>query len=108
MPVLGSLGFVTVPTPGTPVPLSATKLLVRHLRLQPRAAATTVNVGNTYVIIPGGGGKGTATSIHAVLTPEQVEGKDFLSSNDTSLIDLSQVLIDADNASDGFLVGYSQ
>lgn len=107
MPTLGSLGFVTVPTPGTPVALSATRLLVRHLRMQPRSAATVVNVGNTYIIIPGGAGKGTAASIHAILSPEQVEGKDFLSNNDTGLIDLSQVLIDADNAGDGFLVGYS-
>lgn len=104
MPTPASLGFILNAVPGTPVPLSATRLLVRHLRLQPRTSATGVNVGNVYI-----GGptltKNTATTIFAVLSPEQTEGRNF-DAADAGLIDLSQWYMDADNAGDGVLVGY--
>lgn len=104
-----SLGFIVSAIPGTPVQLSSTRLLVRHLRLQPRASATVTNVGNVYV---GGANltKGTPTTIFAILSPEQTENRSSGGSDpglmDPSLVDLSQWYIDADNAGDGVLVGY--
>lgn len=104
MPTPASGGFVLSGTPGTPVPLSAVKLLVRRLRLQPRTSATGINVGNVYI----GGAtltKNTGTTIFAVLSPEQTESRE-ITALDNGLIDLSQWYMDADNAGDGVLVGY--
>jgi hypothetical protein len=94
-----SLGFVTVPTPGTPVPLSASPLLSSG-RVQPRSAPGVVNVGNVYLGTKGMN-KSTGAGVYAVLSPEQVEGFPL-----TPAVDLAQLYLDADNAGDGVLASY--
>lgn len=93
-------------TPGTSVPLSANSTAVPSLRVQPRASATSMNVGNVYIVTRGGS-KNTPGSIYAVLGPEQTEPKEISKADDWRLIDLSQWAVDADNAGDGVLVGYA-
>lgn len=96
-----SLGFITVPSPGTPVKLSAASLQVATARIQPRSAPGVVNVGNVYIGTPTMN-KTTGAGVYAVLSPEQVEGFQL-----PYWTDLSQVAVDADNANDGVLVGYT-
>lgn len=91
------IGFVNVPNPGTPVALSAASLFCPGFRVQPRRNATTVNVGNVYL-------KDANGNTWAILSPEQVDGKDFALIIDA--YDLSKWFVDADNAGDGMLVGY--
>jgi hypothetical protein len=95
-----SLGFVTVPTPGTPVKLSATSLQVATARIQPRSAPGVVNVGNVYIGTPAMN-KTSGAGVYAVLSPEQVDGFRI-----PYWTDLLQVAVDADNAGDGVCVGY--
>lgn len=100
-----SLGFVTVPTPGTAVALAGLLTGAVILRLEPRRNQTTVNVGNVYI---GGSNlsKNTPTTIYAVLSPEQVEGTEISAAGAKDFLDISQYFVDADNAGDGVLVGY--
>ena len=104
---LQSLGFVTNSTPGTPVPLASSPVLVTGLRLQPRRSASVQNVGNIYIITKSSGGKGVSATIFAVLFPEQVEGRDVVLLQDSKL-DLSQIYLDVDNSGDGVLPGFVQ
>jgi hypothetical protein len=105
MPSPKSLGFITVSIPGTSVPLVSASQLVRGIRVQPRASATSLNVGNVYIVTHGGS-KNTPTSIYAVIGPEQTEVP-FRYPGDATMLDLFDWAIDADNASDGALIGYS-
>lgn len=100
MPIPRSLGFITVPTPGTPVPLASSGLLVASARLQPRSAPTVVNVGNVYIGTQGMN-KTTGSGVYAVLSPEQVEGFQL-----GPYVDVAQIFLDADNAGDGVLAAY--
>lgn len=100
-----SLGFVTVATPGTPVALSASSQNTPQFRVQPRKNATTENAGNVYLITQSTGGKGTATTIYAVLVPEQIEGF-VLPPVQSNIYDISNWYVDADVAGDGVLVSY--
>jgi hypothetical protein len=99
---VGSLGFIAVPTPGTRVQVSATKLTCKYVRFQPRLNNTTVNVGNTYIY-----GQQTGGSAFAILSPEQVQPEEIVPVGNSDL-DLSAFWIDADNANDAMLVSYLQ
>lgn len=100
---LGSLGFVNVATPGSPVVLSATPLFVSQIRLQPRASASSLNVGNVYLILAGGN-KAIAKSIYGVYGPEQID----VPIPFPRAIDLSTLYLDVDTGGDGALVAYAQ
>jgi hypothetical protein len=95
-----SLGFITVRTPGTPVPLSATPLQLSSVRVQPRSAPGILNIGNVYLGARGMN-RSTGAGVYAVLSPEQVEGFPL-----SPAVDLAQVYVDADNAGDGILGAY--
>lgn len=90
-----SLGFVTVATAGSPVPLSSAATVVKLLRLQPRRSNTVLNVGNVYL-------KTSSGSVFAILAPEQVQGVVNLAEG----VQLSSLFLDADTNGDGALVGY--
>jgi|SRR5208282_3748292 len=104
--ILRSLGFVTVASVGTPVPLSATPLVVRAFRIQPKKNYGAENTGQIYL---GNStlSRSTGAGVYAILSQEQTEGESIteqvLSSRD---MDLSSVFIDSDFAGDGVLVGY--
>ena len=99
------LGRINVATPGTPVQLASSSTIAQRVRVQPRKNASTVNTGNVYLITIGTGGKGTATTIYAVLSPEQVEGLELFPVG-SNVFDLSLLYVDADTAADAVLVGY--
>lgn len=89
-----------MPTPGTPVKLSASSLQVATARIQPRSAPGVVNVGNVYIGTPAMN-KATGAGVYSVLSPEQIDGFQL-----PYWTDLSQVAVDADNAGDGVCLGY--
>lgn len=97
-----SLGFVTVPTPGTPVPLSATALNAA-IRVQARSAPGSQNVGNVYLGSKGMN-KSTGAGVYAVLGPEDTG---HFPPHGGPWFDLGQLYLDADNAGDGVLVAFS-
>jgi hypothetical protein len=97
-----SLGFVIVPTPGTPVPLSVSPLLAA-IRIQARSAPASQNVGNVYIGTKGMN-KSTGAGVYAVLGPEAVEP---FPPHGGPWFDVGQLYLDADNANDGVVIGYS-
>lgn len=101
MPLPASLGFKVVASAGTPVRLSSAPLTVASVRLQPLSAPGVENVGNVYIGTQNMN-KTTGAGVYAILSPEQVEGFQFL-----GYVDLGQLWIDADNNGDGCLAGYS-
>lgn len=110
------LGHIAVPTPGTPVLLSA---VLTALGLDPETRVTRVyvtplggNAGKTYVGSPGmskSTGVGVlkqlqippATGFNDTFTLESVDGG-------VNLIRLASLAIDADTANDKLTVGYAQ
>jgi hypothetical protein len=99
-----SLGKIPVPTPGTPVPLSATTLLVWKYRVQavigetgkiwlgdPTLVAAT-HTGEIKTFWPTGAGGGIADSF-----------EDYAGDED-NVIDMSQLMLDAQNAGEGAIV----
>lgn len=100
-------GFVIVASPGTAVSLvgSSKSIKAYGIRLQPRTDISNSNIGNVYI----GGknlNKANAATIFAILSPEQVEGRDIASATAQALVELADWYVDADNAGDGVLVGY--
>lgn len=99
-----SLGKIAVPTPGTPVPLASTSMLVWKYRVQAVIGetgkiwlgdSTLQSASNTGVIKsfwPTGAGGGVADSF-----------EDF-ADDDDNVIDISQLRLDAQNAGEGAIV----
>jgi hypothetical protein len=99
-----SLGKIAVPTPGTPVPLSATPLLVWKYRVQAVIGETgkvwlgdntlhaSNHVGEIKTFWPTGAGGGVADVFE--------DDAD----DDDNVIDLSQLRLDAQNAGEGAIV----
>ena len=106
-----SLGFINVATAGTPVPLSATPLVVNFFRVLPKKDAATENSGQVYLTnslastATPSGAVDNPTSIYAILAQEQAEGVE-LPPVKSEQYDLSEWYVDADNDGDGILVGY--
>lgn len=99
-----SLGKIAVPTPGTPVPLSSTVMLVWKYRVQAVIGETgkiwlgdtmLQSASNTGVIKsfwPTGAGGGVADAF------EDCAG------NEDNVIDISELRLDAQNAGEGAIV----
>src|ERR1700739_4570145 len=99
-----SFGKIAVPTPGTPVPLSATPLLVWKYRVQAVIGETgkvwlgdstlhsSNHTGEIKTFWPTGAGGGVADAF------EDYAG------NDDNVIDLSQLKLDAQIAGEGAIV----
>ncbi len=99
-----SLGKISVTTPGTPVPLSATTLEVWKYRVQAVIGETgkiwlgdstlhaSTHVGEIKTFWPTGTGGGIADSF------EDYAG------DDDDVIDMSQLKLDAQNAGEGAIV----
>jgi hypothetical protein len=105
---LFSLGKVTVTTPGTPVPLSATSISVNALYFQALS-------GNTGVLYVGKQSMVRATLVGvfrtiaaptaatpAIILPDW----NLVSSVFTAPFDISQIFLDADVGTNGLLVSY--
>ena len=97
MPVPKSLGFLTVPAPGTPVVFSSLPLLVGKARVHARSAPGVQNVGNVY-IGSAGMNKTTGAGVYRVLGPEDSEVLENT--------DLGQWWVDADTVGDGIVIGF--
>ncbi|WP_321471124.1 hypothetical protein [uncultured Paludibaculum sp.] len=102
----GSLGKVSVATPGTAVPLSPVPLFVRGFRAEAVVAAT----GRVYLGVAGlnrttkaGFIKQFAAPAAGVNSTSDAIRQDGYSGNH---IDLSKFMVDADVAGEGLLVSY--
>jgi hypothetical protein len=101
-----SLGLQRVATPGTPQAFDTTLVTTKKWLLTPiKTLPSTANVGNIY-IGTSSMSKSTGTGVYAILTPTsaplvlerpQSSGEYFKS---------TEWYIDADNSTDGVLIGY--
>jgi hypothetical protein len=99
-----SLGKIAVPTPGTPVPLSATPLLVWKYRVQAvigetgklwlgdRTLQAANHTGEIKTFWPTGAGGGVADWFEDYAGDEE------------NVIDMSQLVLDAQNTGEGAIV----
>jgi hypothetical protein len=100
------LGLVTVAAADTPQPLSATPLEVKDFWIRPcKAAAGTANTGNIYI---GNSAMVKGTGVGVIFLLKTGDAPLHIERPRTSgeFYDLSQWYIDADNNSDGALIGY--
>jgi hypothetical protein len=101
-----SLGLVTVATPGTPQPLTATPTRAFQWLATPiKALPATANVGNIY-LGTSAMVKATGVGVYRVITPTTLPVASGRLDDSVATWDLSQIYIDADNSTDGLLVGY--
>jgi hypothetical protein len=100
------LGFIPVPSPGTPVQFTAAKTPSKVIRIIPLKTTGAANTGVVYI---GKVGlvKGTGVGVYAALRPGDqgitINVGDLLNSD---YYDLSNWYVDADTAADAILVGY--
>ena len=103
-----SLGLQVVATPGTPQPISAlaTNGTCKEWTITPlKTLPSTPNVGNIYI--------GTATMVKAtgagvyrILTPTTLPVLISKPESSGEYFKLNEWYVDADNGTDGFLVGF--
>lgn len=98
-----SLGRVTVPTPGTPVQVSAAHLKVHAILIE----ALYSNTGKVFILQKSGvkGGPGEL-AILAVPTANTIPNFSETVSQAPNAIDLFTYWIDVDTANEGVLVSY--
>lgn len=105
---LASLGKITVPTPGTPVRISANSIICNKIILHPLPAnlGVSVSVGSSNV--------NAATYVGAVVTfikPGATGVLDFrfieFEEGSGDPLDLSTLWVDATTAGDGVIVSYA-
>ena len=105
--VLSGLGVVTVAAPGTPVALSATPVACKRFTLYGYKSLNppVANTGAVYIFTPGTNGSKAKPSY---IIPSGQSIVIDRPRSDAGFYDLSTLSVDADTASDGIVVGYSQ
>ena len=103
-----SLGLQVVTTPGTPQPISsvATNGTCKQWTITPtKALPGTANVGNIY-IGTSTMSKSTGAGVYRVLTPTTLPVTFSKPESSGEFFKLNEWFVDADNGTDGFLVGF--
>jgi len=101
-----SLGLQQVAAPGTPQPIAVVSTQTKRAVLTPiKTLPSTANVGNIYLgtstMV-----KATGVGVYRILTPTTLPVLLERGRSTGEFVDLSQWYIDADNGTDGLLVGY--
>lgn len=99
-----AVGLITVATPGTAVAISASSKSCSKINFQPMKslAPAVQNTGAIYICVKGGS-RATASSIRYILASGQVA---VTMQQVSASEDLSNYVVDADNAGDGCFVTY--
>lgn len=107
MPIIG-LGVISVPTPGTLVPVMSPGQKVRSQSLLVQALANTThtNTGNVYVYSANSGSATVRVATLAIPTANTVPSFSVTIPNAPGGLEISNFYLDADIAGDGADVSY--
>lgn len=101
-----SLGQQVVATPGTPQKMAAAVTSTKKWWITPlKTLPATANVGNIY-LGTAAMNKATGAGVMRIITPTTLASLFDRPETSGEYWDLSLIYVDADNGTDGFIVGY--